>query len=97
MRYANLPAWAVLFALPGLAACTAETGGGDSTPATLTVALTDAASDELSSFCVDVESIRLVRANGSSVGVLSDTTRVDLVTLTDVSQILNVVQVPVGL
>ena len=82
-------------ALSWFAGCAASTGD-DAGPATLTLALTDAPSDDLTSFCVDIDSIRLIRPGGATVGVLPDPIRVDLVTLTDVSQILNVAQVPAG-
>lgn len=64
--------------------------------ATMTVALTDAASDDLASFVVEVTGVELRRPSGVAVGVLPDPVTVDLVSLTDVSQVLNVSNVPAG-
>ncbi|MEM6672585.1 MAG: DUF4382 domain-containing protein [Planctomycetota bacterium] len=98
MNTAPLALGVALASLPFVAACSSSSDDGNDGPATLTLALTDAASDELTSFCVDLESIRLQPANsGAMIGVLPQEIRVDLVTLTDVSQILNVVNVPAGL
>ncbi len=63
---------------------------------TVTLALTDAASDDLASFCVDIKAVTLTRSLGDDVGVLPEPIRVDLVTLTEVSQILNVASVPIA-
>ena len=71
-------------------------GGDDAGSAGLTVAITDAASDELASFVVDVVSIELSRIGGDVVSALPGPARVDLVTLESASQILNVLSVPAG-
>ena len=85
----------VLLASAALAAgCSSGSSGSDS--GGLTVAITDAASDELASFVVDVVAVELTRVGGSRVGVLPDTVTVDLVELSDASQILNVMNVPAG-
>ncbi|MEM6567961.1 MAG: DUF4382 domain-containing protein [Planctomycetota bacterium] len=96
MRTAQLTLGAALATLPLVAACSSSDDDAP-TPATITMALTDAASDDLTSFCVDVTAIRLTRQGGETVGVLPDPIRVDLLNLTDVSQILNIVSVPAGL
>ncbi len=80
-------------------ALVASCAGGDDGPdaeAALTVAITDAATDELSSFTVDITSIELEAVGGAMVGILAQPVNVDLVTLTDTSQILNVLNVPAG-
>jgi len=71
-------------------------GGGDDGEATITVSITDAASDDLTSFVVDVTNVQLTRTGGAVVGVLDEPVTVDLVTLQDASQILNLVNVPVA-
>lgn len=76
-------------------ACT--NGGGGEGGAAVTLALTDAASDELASFTVQLDAVQLVRPGGALVGVLPSPVTVDLLTLEDVSQVLNVVNVPPGL
>lgn len=79
-----------------LSACTdGGTTGGQS--ASLALAVTDAASEELSSFVVEVTAVELRRPSGATVGVLPAPVRVDLATLVDVSQVLEVVNVPAGL
>jgi len=70
---------------------------GESGDAAFTLALTDAASDELVSFVVEVDAVELTRPGGAAVGVLPAPITVDLATLVDVSQVLNVVNVPPGL
>ena len=77
-------------------ACSGGGGGSEEPTAALSVALTDAASDELASFVVDVVSIELERSGGARVGVLPDPVTVDLLTLEETSQILNVMNVPAG-
>lgn len=64
--------------------------------ATMTVALTDAASDDLASFVVEITGVELTRPSGVTVGVLPAPVTVDLVSLTDVSQVLNVANLPAG-
>jgi len=76
-----------------LAACTGSSG--DDAPA-LTLAVTDAASEEVASFIVGVESVRLERAGGGTVGVLPDPVAVDFASLTDLSRVLNVTNIPDG-
>ncbi|MFO0985152.1 MAG: DUF4382 domain-containing protein [Planctomycetota bacterium] len=86
-------------ALALLFACGGGGGGGgdgDGSEATLSVAMTDAASDEISSFVVDITSIELTHADGAVVSLLSAPARVDLVSLSDLSQVLNVMDVPAG-
>jgi hypothetical protein len=71
-------------------------GGGGGADPTLTVSITDAASDDVESFTVDVTSIDLHKLGGAVVSVVSTPTTVDLATLSDTSQILNAHTVPAG-
>jgi len=77
------------------AACSSESDGS-SAQATITLALTDAPSDEIASFRIEVESFRILRASGAGVSVLAAPVEIDLASLTDLSQVLNVKSVPVG-
>ena len=63
---------------------------------TVTLAVTDAPSDELAAFVVDVESFRLQRVGGAVTSVLTSPVAVDLAALSDLSQLLKVVTVPAG-
>jgi len=83
-------------ALLGGISCSGGGGGGASPEATLTVAITDAASDELAFFDVELTSIVLTRAAGGQVGVLAAPVEVDLTTLTEISQVLNILSIPPG-
>jgi hypothetical protein len=82
-----------------LAAALASCGGGSSgsgDPA-ITLAVTDAASDDVVSFIARLESVRLERPNGDMIDVLQDPVGVDFAELTDLSRVLNIVDVPGGL
>jgi hypothetical protein len=72
-------------------------GGGGGTEAGVTIALTDAATEEIASFTVDVTGFQLKAKSGAVVGVLQSAVTVDLLSLTDLSQVLNVVSVPPAL
>ncbi len=76
--------------------CSTSTDRG-SDASTLTVALTDAASDEISSFVVDLTSVQLTGEHGAVTTVLASTLRIDMAALTDVSQVINVLGVPPAL
>lgn len=78
-----------------LAACGSSSSDGGGT-APLTLALTDAAADEVAAFNVEIESIVLRRAGGGVVSVLDQPVTVDLVTLQDLSQVLAMKEVPLG-
>jgi hypothetical protein len=81
----------------GLGACGGGGGSGSSgTDGTMSVAITDAASDEIESFVVEVQSLVLVRPTGATVAALADTIRVDLADLSDVSRLLSRNNVPAG-
>lgn len=85
---------AVLLALAGCGS-SSDSGGGSSTGA-VTVAVTDAPSDEIAAFVVEVESFVLHESDGGQVSVLGSPVTVDLTSLTDFSQVLNMASVPVG-
>jgi hypothetical protein len=84
-------------ALACLGSC-GGSGGSGSTPTdgAVTVAVTDAPSDEVAAFVVEVESFVLRKSDGALVSVLSSPVTVDLTSLTDFSQVLNMASVPVG-
>src|SRR5712671_1007383 len=65
-------------------------GGAGAAPAdgNLTIAMTDSASDDLETFEVDVSDISLQRPGGSTVSVLTRTTRVDLTELDSLSELI---------
>ena len=81
-----------------LAACGGSSGGGGGGPKTgaLTVAVTDAASLELTSLELEVTGILLERANGGFVPALGGPIAVDLVSLEGVSRVLSLVALPKG-
>src|SRR5262245_59679031 len=79
-----------------LAACGGSSSSNDDN-ATVSVAMTDAASDQVDSFTVDVTGIRLTHQSGATVNVVSSPLTVDLTALSDLSQILNIANVPAGL
>jgi hypothetical protein len=77
-------------------ACGGGGGGSAADTGTFTVALTDAPSDDVSSFTVDLTAITLTRASGGVVSLLAAPVNVDLATLDDLSQVVNVLDVPRG-
>ena len=87
-----------LTAVSFLSACGGSSaGGGPGGPEpTVTFAITDAASDDVESFTVDVTQIQLKKLGGQLVNVLATAATVDLATLQDASQILASANVPVG-
>ena len=70
--------------------------GSDDATGGLTVSITDAPADELASFTVDITAMHLTRVDGSTVGVLPGPVTVDLVTLVEASEVLNMTNVPAG-
>lgn len=72
-------------------------GGSGSATGTVSAAVTDAASDEIESFVVDVSGLILVNQGGAQVSVLSSPVTLDLASLTDTTALLNHVNVPVGI
>lgn len=75
-------------------------GGGGSTSGgadpSLSFAVTDAASDDIASFTVEITDIKLTKLGGTLVGILSTPTTVDLASLTDFSQIISGKVIPAG-
>jgi len=97
MKHATILAGACVGALV-LGACSGGADRGDDAgEAQLTISLTDAPSDELESFVVDVTAIQLTRLGGAVVGALPEAARVDLTTLAEVSQVLTALNLPSGL
>jgi hypothetical protein len=79
------------FTVLALAACSGSSGG--SSP-TVSLAVTDAASDELSTFTIGVESVSLVSAANGTIELLQEPVAVDFVALSELSRLLNVTAVP---
>ncbi|MGE0711572.1 MAG: hypothetical protein AB7N76_29935 [Planctomycetota bacterium] len=75
-------------------------GGTTTAPATdtgdVTLSVTDAATDEIDVFEVDVVGFRFLRADGASVEVLSQAARVDFAQLVSVSEVIAGASLPVG-
>jgi hypothetical protein len=80
--------------LASLPACGSGGGGGET--GELTLALTDAASDEVDQFEVDVTDVMLTRLDGSTVSVLTRRARVDFAQLTELSELITRHSVPIG-
>lgn len=90
-----------LFAALTFAGCSGGSSGGGSTPVPVetgevTVAVTDAATDEIDTFEVDIIAFRFEKANGAKVEVLPQTTRVDFAKLVSVSEVIAGATLPVG-
>lgn len=82
-----------------LVACGGGSGGGSGTPADpgeVTVAVTDAPTDELDLFEIDIVAFRFEKANGAVVEVLPQRTRVDFAQLVSVSEVIAAATIPVG-
>ena len=80
-----------------LPSCTSEGGSGSPGPdPTLTLAITDAPSDDIESFLVDVTQVQLTKLGGDLVNVMATPARVDLASLAELSQIVSIGNVPVG-
>jgi hypothetical protein len=82
------------------AGCLAHDGqglpSGSLVNGTVSVGMTDAASDEIDSFIVDVSAIQLKKSTGAIVSVISAPVTVDLASLTSTTELMNVVTVPAG-
>lgn len=89
-------AFLLSFALLAAGCGTSGGGGAGSTNAEVSVVLTDAASDELSVFEVDVQNIVFSRANGDTVAVLPHTTRIDFLQLESVGELVAGKTLPAG-
>ncbi len=86
IRWSTLPLLAIALLLPscGGSSSTDATGGTGSAA----IVLTDAASDEIDVFEVDVTDITLTKANGSAVSVLARRARVDFAELQSVGELV---------
>jgi hypothetical protein len=84
----------LLLAALGFASCSGSSSGGDS--ATVSLAVTDAATDQLSAFVIGIESVQLTTSSGGTVDILQQPIAVDFVALTDFSRVLNVATLPEG-
>jgi hypothetical protein len=83
-----------LFALALIgASCSSSKNTGNGT---LSVALTDSASDELSQFEVDVSDIVLTKLDGATVSVMPRTTRIDFVELESVNELISAIDLESG-
>jgi len=86
-----LPLSALLLVLP-FAGC-GKTADGFSE---VSFALTDAASDELVQFEVDIDNIVLTKLDGTTVSVMPNKTRVDFVDLTSIGELVTAAQLASG-
>lgn len=88
----------VLAATAALPSCSGGggDGGGGSLTGTITVSLTDAASDQVESFRVTVASIDLQKSNGTTFSALNGPVEVDLADMTDTGQVLNSLTATIG-
>ncbi|HEX6812846.1 MAG TPA: DUF4382 domain-containing protein [Planctomycetota bacterium] len=68
----------------------------DAGTGTVSVVLTDSASEELSQFEVDVSNLVLTRRDGATVSALSRTTRVDFVELESINELVTAVDLESG-
>lgn len=82
----------LLVAAASLAACSGGSSG-DSGPS-VALSVTDAPSEELSTFVIGLESVELQRAVGGPVSLLPESVAVDFAALSDLSRVLNVTAVP---
>jgi hypothetical protein len=73
--------------------CSGSSSTGD--PA-VTLAVTDAASDDLVSFLVQLKSFRLQRDSGGYASILPDPVGVNFADLADLARVLNVTSIPLG-
>lgn len=85
----------------GCSGSSSSGGSGTSAPAAtdtgeLTLAVTDAATDEIDVFEVDIVAFRFQRSDGASVEVLPQTARVDFAQLVSVSEVIAAASLPVG-
>ncbi len=72
-------------------------GGGGGAMGPVTVAITDLASDEIVACTIQISSVHLIALNGTNVSVLTSPVRVDIASLSSVSQVIASVNVPAGL
>lgn len=98
LRNGLLSAGAVLLTASIIAGCSGGSSGGAVPTETgeVTVAVTDAATDEVDVLEVDIVSFRFVRPNGATVEILPQTVRVDFAQLVSVSQVIAGATLPVG-
>ncbi len=71
-------------------------GGGGSSLGEVSLVLTDAASDELSVFEVDVQNVVFTKLNGNTVSVLPRTTRVDFLELQSLGELITGLSLEAG-
>ena len=80
----------------GLASCgMSSNSDGSMATGTVNIGMTDAAGDFLS-YTVNVTSLTLTRADGTTVETLPQTTRIDFAQLVDLSEFVTAATVPVG-
>ena len=93
MRIATLT-WYSTFVLAAASLAGCSGGGSGSSGPSLSLAVTDSASDELSTFVIGLDSVVLLRAVGAPVPVLQEPLAVDFAELADLSRVLNVTTIP---
>lgn len=87
MHVSRARSLAFTFLACALSACS---GSSSDDGTTVSLAVTDAAADELSTFTIGLESVELMSATGAPVSLLQIPTAVDFVALTDLSRVLNI-------
>jgi hypothetical protein len=100
----RLPLVLVLLAVMIFSSCggggSSSGNGGGGTGGTpngfVSFAMTDLASDQVESFQVDVTALQLMKADGAIVSVISAPITVDLASLTEATELMNLVAVPPG-
>ncbi|MSR62637.1 MAG: hypothetical protein EXS08_09365 [Planctomycetes bacterium] len=89
-RRSSLP---LALLVTSLAACSGSSSSGSGSP-TLTLSVTDAASDQLSTFVIGLESVQLLSATNPSIELLEQPIAVDFAALSDLSRVLNIASIP---
>lgn len=87
---------ASLFLFLGLAACGSNGADADPGTGTVSLVLTDSATDELTQFEVDVRDIEFTRAGGGRVSVMPRTQRIDFLQLDSVGELVAARNLPAG-
>src|SRR5262249_38369647 len=83
----------------GLASCgmssNGMSSGGDNSTGAVNIGMTDAAGDFLV-YAVDVTSLKLTKADGTTVETLPQTTRIDFAQLVDLTEFITGATIPAG-
>ncbi len=91
--HARLGSFSIVALLVAVTSCSASIEPGSSA-ATLTFSVTDSGADQFTSFFLDLTSIQARSADGAVTTIFSGVQRIDLASLRDASQVLNLVSLP---